>query len=149
MCIMPQPSVYVNMCIFIYIYIHICECKYIHIHIPRNGDICFKAIWSLFDHMWFTITQGGREGFDVCQPIQHFARAWAFAYEVIFTFFLISRMGAGPLEYVSSALRFSIAPLYIILSIPHLYPKHSSALHYSGWKRNLQCDISGNDWVCD
>ena len=59
---------------------------YTHRHIPEEWRYRFRPIWSWFFTYVPLFTQWGREGFDICQLIQHFSLIWAFGYEVIFAF---------------------------------------------------------------
>ena len=62
-------------------------CIYTHTGtFQRSGGIILDPSGPDFITYVSLFTQRGREGFDICQFIQHFSLIWAFGYEVIFGF---------------------------------------------------------------
>ena len=62
-------------------------CIYTHTGtFQRSGGIILDPSGPDFITYVSLFTQQGREGFDICQFIQHFSLIWAFEYEVIFAF---------------------------------------------------------------
>lgn len=64
---------------------------YTHRHIPGSGGVLhLDPLKSWFYHTCLTIHLQGREGFNICQFIQHFSLIWAFGWSH-FCSFLVSK----------------------------------------------------------